>query len=164
MVPNPMAGPKRFLLALSAAALLNVSMPGCAQIQPHAQKLPDLNVNCRSCHSPNGFPGAKDLSYIYDNPKSHHPVGVSYPIGSNAYPRFNMPNGQVDGVAFFDTNGNGRPDFDEVQLYGSSLRMTVECASCHRPHEDSLESGMPHDPYLRIDNARSALCTTCHLQ
>jgi len=155
---------KRFLLALFAITLLEISLPGCAQ-NAYAKKVVDGNVDCRLCHSPKGIPGARDFSAIYANPKSHHPAGVNYPLGSNAYPNFRVPDGQVEGIAFFDRNGNGRPDVDEVQLYGTSIRVTVECSSCHRPHEDSLEAGnSPHDPYLRIDNARSALCSTCHRQ
>jgi hypothetical protein len=134
----------RFLLALFVIMLLNVSILGCAQNE-YAKKVPDQNVDCRTCHSPNGIAGAKDFSSIYTNPKSHHPVGVSYPLGSNAYPNFNPPDGQVADIAFFDRNGNGRPDIDEIQLYGTNVRMTVECASCHKPHEDSLESSNSPD-------------------
>lgn len=163
-MPKLKPEPKRLLLALFTIALLDVSVVGCAQNEL-ARKLPNLNVDCRTCHSPNGIPGAKDFSSIYANPKSHHPVGVNYPLGSNAYPNFRAPNGYVEGIAFFDRNGNGRPDADEIQLYGTSISMTVECASCHRPHEDSLESGYSaNDPYLRFDNTRSALCMTCHRQ
>lgn len=164
LMPKLKPMPKRSLLALFAITLLDVSILGCAQIE-YAPKVSDQNVDCRTCHSPNGIPGARDFSSIYANPKSHHPVGVSYPLGSNAYPNFRVPDGQVKSIAFFDRNGNGRPDADEIQLYGTNIRVTVECASCHKPHEDSLESGnSPNDPYLRIDNARSALCLTCHLQ
>ena len=154
----------RLLLSLCAVMLLDVSITGCAQNQI-AKKAADQNVDCRTCHSPGGIPGARDFSSIYANPKSHHPVGVNYPLGANAYPNFRVPNGYIEGIAFFDRNGNGRPDPDEIQLYGTSVSVTVECASCHRPHEDSLESGYSHnDPYLRFDNGRSALCSTCHRQ
>lgn len=164
LIPKLIPRPKISLLALFAITLLNVSIQGCAQNE-YAKKVPDQNIDCRTCHSPNGIPGARDFSSIYANPKSHHPVGVSYPLGSNAYPNFRPPDGQVADIAFFDRNGNGRPNVDEIQLYGTNLMVTVECASCHKPHEDSLEaSNSPNDPYLRFDNARSALCLTCHRQ
>jgi mono/diheme cytochrome c family protein len=164
MMPKLRPRPKRFLLALFATTLLNVSVVGCAQNE-FAKKVPDQNVDCRTCHSPNGMPGAKDFSAIYANPKSHHAVGVNYPLGSNAYPKFQVPDGQVGEIAFFDRNSNGRPDVNEIQLYGTSFRVTVECASCHRPHGDPLEaSDSPRDAYLRIDNVRSELCLTCHRQ
>ena len=42
-----------------------------------------------------------------------------------------------------------------VQLYGASENQ-VECASCHDPH---LTTNVP---FLRVSNAASAICTTCH--
>lgn len=156
--------PKRILLALFAVTLLDLSLPGCAQ-NGYAKNAADGKVDCRLCHSPQGIQGAKDFSSIYANPKSHHPVGVSYPLGSNAYPKFRVPDGHAGEIAFFDRNGNGRPDADEIQLYGTSVGATVECASCHRPHEGALEADYsPHRTYLRLDNSRSALCQTCHLE
>jgi hypothetical protein len=163
-MPELKPGPNKLLLAIFAITLFEVSVVGCAQNEI-ANKLLDQNVDCRTCHSPGGIAGAKDFSSIYANPKSHHPVGVNYPLGSNAYPHFRVPNGIVEGIAFFDRNGNDRPDPDEIQLFGTSISMAVECASCHKPHEDSLESSYsPDDPYLRFDNTRSALCMTCHRQ
>ena len=156
---------KRFLPALFAVTLLNVSILGCAQNEL-AMKKAAQNVDCRSCHAPNGVAGAKDFSSIYANPASHHVVGVVYPLGSNAYPKFNTPNAQSRDIAFFDTNGNGRPDSDEIQLFGTSIAAMVECASCHREHGDSPASdyALPNDLHLRIANVGSALCITCHRQ
>jgi predicted CXXCH cytochrome family protein len=39
-------------------------------------------------------------------------------------------------------------------LYGTN---TVQCGSCHNVHNNA------NTPFLRISNASSALCTTCHL-
>ena len=41
---------------------------------------------------------------------------------------------------------------DEDLLFGGSM----ECASCHDVHNDAIQ------PFLRIDNAASAFCLTCH--
>jgi len=164
MMPKLKPSPNRLLLALFAIALLDVSVAGCAQNQI-VNKVADQNVDCRTCHSSGGIPGARDFSPIYTDPKSHHPVGVNYPLGSNAYPKFRVPDGQAGEITFFDRNGDGRPDADEIQLYGTSVRATVECSSCHRPHEGPLEAGYsPRKAYLRVDNSRSALCQTCHLE
>jgi hypothetical protein len=164
MMPKLMLRPKKFLLALFAITLLNVSILGCAQNE-FAQKGSGQNVDCRSCHVPNGAEGAKDFSSIYANPKSHHPVGVSYPLGSNAYPNFNLPIGLSADIAFFDRNGNGQPDSDEIMLFGTNISVTVECASCHKAHGSSpVSDNTPPDFYLRIVNAGSALCITCHRQ
>lgn len=35
---------------------------------------------------------------------------------------------------------------------------SVECATCHEPHN----GGFAGSPFLRVSNAASALCTTCH--
>lgn len=44
-----------------------------------------------------------------------------------------------------------------VKLFGGTANQ-VECASCHNPHEATKAT------FLRVDNAASALCTTCHLK
>jgi hypothetical protein len=164
MMPRLVPKPTGFLLALCAITLLNVSITGCAQMNV-AQKGSARNFDCRSCHVTNLAEGARDFSSIYANPKSHHSVGVSYPLGANAYPNFNVPDGQSADIAFFDRNGNGQPDIDEIQLFGTNVAVTVECASCHKEHESSPESSNASDDlYLRIDNVGSALCLTCHRQ
>lgn len=155
---------KLSLIALCAITLLNVSLPGCSQIE-YLQKRPAQGDDCRSCHGTNGIAGAKDFSSIYANPKSHHPVGVSYPLGPASYPNLNLPDGQSTHIAFFDRNGNGQPDIDEIQLFGTDIAMMVECASCHKPHGNGLASvNTPAESYLRFDNGSSALCRTCHRQ
>lgn len=151
----------RFLSALFTITLFILSFPGCAQTS-FAQRGNTQSESCRSCHAPNGAAGAKDFSSIYANPKSHHPVGVLYPIGSDANQKFKLPNRQTTDIAFFDRNGNGQPDSDEIQLFGTNGEVTVECASCHREHGGGMSA--PGDLYLRVDNAGSALCITCHLQ
>ena len=48
---------------------------------------------------------------------------------------------------------------EALPLYGSSTATaTVECASCHNPHNNS--QGL----FLRKSNAGSALCLTCHIK
>jgi hypothetical protein len=168
-MPKLMTRTKRFLLLLSAITLLNISISGCAQKglaqEKSVQKGNGRNVDCRSCHTPNGAAGAKDFSSIYANPKSHHSVGVLYPLGLNSDPNYNQPDGRSEDTAFFDKNGNGQPDSDEIQLFGSNGMFTVECASCHKEHGNTLEAGnAPVGLYLRIENYSSGLCTTCHRQ
>jgi hypothetical protein len=67
-------------------------------------------------------------------------------------------------VKFFDLNGNGRPDTREVRVYDSGDGFEVECASCHDPHGvPSAGAGSSFIPtFLRVANAGSALCLTCH--
>jgi predicted CXXCH cytochrome family protein len=153
--------PKTRGLALWAIMLLDVTIVGCAQTS-YAQRVNVQSEACRSCHGPNESSGAKDFSAIYANPKSHHPIGVLYPIGTGADQKFKLPNRQTTNIAFFDTNGNGQPDNDEIQLFGLNGEVTVECASCHKEHGNgAVTSG---NMYLRVDNTGSALCITCHRQ
>ena len=152
---------KNLVLASCTCMLLFISISGCAQKgyvqQGHAQ-----NVDCRSCHTLNSAAGAGDFSHIYANPSSHHPVGIKYPADPNAKPNFKQSNSYA-GTGFFDRNGNGKPDSDEVQLFGANGEATVECASCHKEHWNaSPAASATRNHYLRLDNAGSALCTTCH--
>lgn len=164
MMPEFKLSPRIFLLALCAITLLDVSMSGCAQNE-YVQNRSAQNVDCRSCHAPNGTAGARDFSSFYANPKSHHPVGVRYPLAAESDSNFKLPNGQGTDSVFFDRNGNGQPDGDEIQLFGANGAVTVECASCHKAHGSSPESGNASaGPYLRFDNVGSALCITCHRQ
>jgi hypothetical protein len=40
----------------------------------------------------------------------------------------------------------------------------VECASCHDPHNDVTKVANQDPAFMRISNAASAICTTCHLK
>lgn len=139
------------LLAILFAALLGTTlMHGRTQ-----------HVDCRSCHAPGATSGAKDYSHIYNQPAAHHPVGIRYPADFNAGSGFHAPNGHKSGVTFFDRNGNGQPDDGEIRMFGNAA--TVECATCHREHGSSPASANAASRnYLRMDNAGSALCATCH--
>jgi hypothetical protein len=162
-----MANPIRYLPALCALTLLIASIEGCAQ-QGFAQKENARQANaqsegCRSCHAPNAAGGARDFSPFYANPKSHHPIGVKYPASASDDSKFNLPNGRSADIAFFDRNGNGQPDGDEIRLFGAQGAVTVECASCHSEHGSSPVPGNRHpDLYLRFANVGSAMCITCH--
>lgn len=139
------------LLAVLFAAWLGITAI-------HSQTQP---VDCRSCHVAGATSGARDFSHIYNQPESHHRVGIKYPAATQD--GFNRPDGHESGIAFFDRNGNGQPDADEIRLFGADDAARVECSTCHQEH------GSPAAPvnaagknYLRVDNAGSALCTACH--
>lgn len=156
-----MQGLKKLSIAFLAAMLGTLSLHGCASMKDRAPT--HGSVDCRSCHAPGGTPGAKDFSRIYSKLSNHHPVGIKYPVGSNAKPGFSSPSGHGNDIAFFDRNSNGQPDSDEVQLFGKSGAATIECASCHKEHGDTLAPAKAGgNPYLRLDNTGSALCVTCH--
>ena len=121
-------------------------------------------VDCRACHLPiDPFSTVPDFTLYYSNP-NHHPVGVNYPNTTfDPDTRFKTPTAQVPGVVFFDTNIDGLPDPNEVQLFVSSISATVECSSCHIEHGIIPPlPGTPRSLYLRIDNSQSKLCYVCH--
>ncbi len=166
----------KFLVTISAVVLF---ASGCAQkkeYQPEVgppeatQSTTTLPVRvmkvesegCRTCHSSEKGSAAKVFNSIFDTPELHHPVGVRYP-DATVVPNWAKPSGQHEDVEFFDRNGNGQSDDDEIMLFGAAGEATVECASCHVEH--GSPSNTPKEPvkfYLRFENKGSALCTTCH--
>ncbi len=168
-----------FLATLLAIFLFTLLTSGCAQkmelqpdaappndVQPASELLQRIKTvqseGCRTCHRPEAVAVAKDFKAIFDQPKIHHPVGVSYP-DVTAVPNFARPNGEQDGVVFFDRNGNGQADADEIMLFGTASDATVECESCHIEHGDAFSTWkVPAKLYLRFENTGSAMCTTCH--
>ncbi|MFZ2542157.1 MAG: hypothetical protein WAW75_10370 [Gallionella sp.] len=141
-----------FLPACVAILLLAIAGRGYAQ-----------NVDCRSCHGQGT--ATTDFSAIYTYTVAHHPVGIVYPSDSTASTNFNLPNGQIADVAFFDTNGNGLPDSDEIQLFGANGSATITCSSCHMEHGAvPILANAPTDAYLRVTLTGSALCSICHNQ
>lgn len=121
---------------------------------------------CQSCHSINGDqhdPSTTppfDVFYIATDLRNDHPVGVRFP---DTNPDFNQATAATLTMRFFDRDLDGRPDPDEVRVYRSADGSEVECASCHDPHGvPSGPGGVFNPTFLRIANAGSALCMTCH--
>ena len=109
---------------------------------PQAQSLA-----CLSCHdgsiAVDSFGGAAGSTFINAGAivgpdlSTEHPVSVTYDPSQ-------------------DTNfGLLATVQAALPLYGGANNQ-VECASCHDAH------GTPFGSFLRIDNAGSALCLTCH--
>ncbi len=91
------------------------------------------------------FAGGTDLSgagvtYLSQDLSDDHPVSITYDTAQD--PDFNT-------IADVETAG--------LELYGAGNDQ-VECGSCHNPHEDVLPT------FLRISNAGSAVCITCHIK
>ncbi len=134
-------------------------------------------------------PGAQfqpRADYLADD----HPVGVAYPSGELlATADYNEPTVKQARIAFFDRDGDGHADPDEVRLYNSGEGYEVECASCHDPHGVRVKPGSNQivPSFLRIGrltsdfeggtslennsisitisgNAGSELCLTCHVK
>lgn len=134
----------------------------------HVGLNPIAGQGCLACHSSGAGiigAGATDFSIfvIGTDLRNDHPVGVRFPTPGPGVD-FNPPSASKPGVAWFDNNGNRRPDPNELRLYDSGEGYEVECASCHDPH--GVPSAGPGSPFnatfLRVPNTGSAVCLTCH--
>ncbi|WP_411565021.1 cytochrome c3 family protein [Rubrivivax sp. A210] len=128
------------------------------------------NTECVSCHSPaGGFSGlgATDFTVfaIGTDLRNDHPVGIRFPAAGPGTD-FKDPQRRDGRMAWFDGNGNARPDSNEIRLYnaGGGDGYEVECASCHDPH--GVPSAGPgsqfNATFLRVSNTGSAVCQSCH--
>lgn len=127
-------------------------------------------TGCLACHSPDaGIVGAGATDFrvfrIGTDLTNDHPVGVSFPSNNGPGTDFKTPGGTKGSTKFYDNNGNNHMDKDEIRLYDSGAGPKVECASCHDPHGVSPGGGPGgafNATFLRVSNAGSAVCMTCH--
>ena len=141
----------------------------------------DVTSSCALCHSTSGSPIPDFKAFMLGSDlRNDHPIGVQFPTAFGPNIDFNEPNAVIPGkMSFFDDNGNGHADKNEVRLYDSGDGPEVECASCHDPHGiPSDGTGTRFNPsFLRVNNGiagthdgttgivsdgPSALCLTCH--
>jgi len=126
-------------------------------------------TGCLACHSPNaGIPGigAADFTVaaLGTDLRNDHPIGMPYPAAFFEATDFKRPLGISAGTFFFDGNGNGSIDNGDVRLFDDTGVPKVECGSCHDPHgvPSAGEGSVFRPTFLRVSNASSALCLTCH--
>lgn len=119
---------------------------------------------CAVCHQPDSFiPSATDFTVfrIGTDLTNDHPIGVTFPFDKDD---FNDPDATHNSTRFFDEDGDSRPDSNEIRLYDTGDGPEVECATCHDPH--GVPSGAVGSQnirsFLRVSNAGSAVCLTCH--
>jgi mono/diheme cytochrome c family protein len=128
--------------------------------------------SCLECHS--SFAGlvgtgASDFIVFAVGTElfNDHPVGVPYRDPS-VYPGadYRVADRIGKSMRFFDTDGDGRADPDEIRFYDSGNGFRVECASCHDPHGVPAKGGGPlfNKTFMRITNEGSKLCLTCHIK
>ena len=106
------------------------------------------------------FPNlTKDLS-------DDHPVSVQYAGGGLTWNTIQAGNNVADSAndkSFVDPVYNAGTDkmaVGSLPLYegsGAATGPLVECASCHDPHSSNAT-------FLRISNAASAVCVSCHVK
>lgn len=135
----------------------------------HARLSADPAIGCLACHSAGAGivgAGASDFSamFIGTDLRNDHPVGIRYPASAGPGTDFKDPPRKETRLAYFDTNANSRADGNEIRLYNTGEGYEVECASCHDPHGvPSAGGGSVFNPtFLRVSNAGSAVCMTCH--
>jgi predicted CXXCH cytochrome family protein len=110
------------------------------------------SLTCLACHD-----GSANLGQVYDGGANTNLFDVAASIAGSANVGTDLRNDHPVGIGYvvagnseFNANAGGLP------LYG--VTNTVECASCHDPHDET------NIPFLRVTNAASALCTTCHIK
>lgn len=138
--------------------------------------------DCRTCHYATVIDAsAPDYTGYFVDP-GHHPVRVSYPVTAE----YNQPAGIDTDILFFDRNGNGIPDLDEVQIFNSALTTSatttttrskgtkggpkntatttwvIDCASCHTEHGTTAPDPTHPADYVRNAGGDQWLCITCH--
>jgi len=92
------------------------------------------------------------LPFLGTDLRNDHPVTIVYETARAATPT-EFVTQVVSGAKI--TVGTSGP----LPLFGSSSgTATVECASCHNAHNNSLGN------FLRKSNAGSAICTSCHIK
>jgi len=92
------------------------------------------------------------LPFLGTDLRNDHPVAIVYETARAATPG-EFVQQVLNGVKI--TVGASSP----LPLFGSSTaNATVECASCHNPHDNSLGS------FLRKANTGSAICLSCHIK
>ncbi len=101
-------------------------------------------------------PGAKigdnrDATAVSNDLTDDHPISFNY---LDVWGEYNA-NGKDD---LHDPTNPPVSD-SELKLYGSGLR--IECSTCHDPHVDYIND-TAYAPFLRMPNAQSGMCLTCH--
>lgn len=71
-------------------------------------------------------------------------------------------NGSSTGAGFIQSGGDGVRTKSDIMLFTNNSGVTgnpsVECASCHDPHTPN------NGTFLRVSNAGSGLCLSCHVK
>lgn len=95
------------------------------------------------------------LPFLGSDLRNDHPVAVVYQTALTADPAHYTTITQAGARIY--VNGTA----GQLPLYGTSTATaTVECASCHDAHNNSLNG--TNGGFLRVANTGSQMCKTCH--
>ncbi|MEO8681642.1 MAG: hypothetical protein ABI665_21530 [Vicinamibacterales bacterium] len=97
------------------------------------------------------------LPFLGSDLRNDHPVAITYQTALTTDPSHYTPVTQVGASIYINGAGGKLP------LYGSSTaNATVECASCHDSHNNSLNG--TSGGFLRQANTGSQMCRGCHIK
>lgn len=112
---------------------------------------------CLSCHD-----GTVGLGNLYNDPnEAGTPSNSGLVISGNALLGTDLSNDHPVNFTFDAglSSADGELNDPTTAAVGDLLfGGTVQCASCHDPHDST------NTPFLVMDNTNSALCTTCHIK
>ncbi len=95
---------------------------------------------------------ASGLPYMGTDLRNDHPIAITYETARAATPTEFVTQALVGSKITVGAVG-------PLPLFGTTTaNATVECASCHNPHNNSNTN------FLRKSNAGSAICLTCHIK
>jgi len=125
----------------------------------------DEGASCISCHAPSsnngqtalwssndGFINSYDVSNEYEEVSSSSKMCMSCHDTS-----IDLDHSHPVGVSYLNAYASGGYTAPSADLYLSD-RGTVECSSCHDPHNDQYGN------FLRKSNSGSQLCLNCHIK
>jgi hypothetical protein len=171
IINMPGSGPNTYLASQETGTNLGFldSWTNASGTSPSGTSHMSLSsTGCLVCHAPGAPAGANatDLTVqaLGTDFRDDHPIGVPFKgeTGDPDYQVMTATNTQGN-LRFFDLNGNARPDKNEIRAFKSDgTNFEVECASCHDPH--GVEVGTRLPTFLRVSNAGSGVCLTCHIK
>lgn len=123
--------------------VINYSPDGPISMPANMDAIADLGAASPPHRNPNI---GQDLS-------NDHPISILY---NNAPPTLVSADTATRG----NVAGLKDPSLIDVSLKLFNGR--IECATCHDPHDDGALAGKA--PFLRMSNAGSAMCTSCHIR
>ena len=124
-----------------------------------------VSMLCMSCHD-----GTVSVLSMYNPPNSGTPTVTAIATRINAAGQIisnaNMGTTMTDdhpvnftyNTALATTDGGLRDPAATPAVLALLIGGTVQCSSCHSTHDPT------NTPFLRVTNAASALCLTCHIK
>jgi predicted CXXCH cytochrome family protein len=124
-----------------------------------------VSMLCMSCHD-----GTVSVLSMYNPPNSGTPTVTAIALRINAAGQIisnaNMGTSMTDdhpvnftyNTGLATTDGGLRDPASTPAVNALLIGGTVQCSSCHSTHDPT------NTPFLRVTNAASALCLTCHIK